>query len=366
MKLLTVIGARPQFIKAATVSRVLEACADIEEIIVHTGQHYDKKMSDLFFEELNIPSPKYNLNVGSESHGAQTGRMLAELEKVMMLEKPDWVLVYGDTNSTLAGALAAKKLQIKVAHVEAGLRSKNRLMPEEINRVGTDAISDLLFAPTQAAVEQLISEGREDFEIIFSGDVMYDLMLSTIERLPKTSNTIKRLNLERTNYLLVTLHRAENTDEPDILASIIQGLVSVSKQWLVVFPLHPRTEAALKKFDLYPLAEKNFLLLPPLGYFDMVTLLKDCVAVATDSGGLQKEAFFLHKICFTLRHETEWGELIDAGWNRLVPPGLSSDIANAIQDFYSFPRENIMPYGEGNAAEKIVSALKNHGLSSGK
>jgi UDP-GlcNAc3NAcA epimerase len=358
MKIVTIVGARPQFIKAAVVSRVLRSVSKAREILVHTGQHYDEKMSDIFFKELEIQRPDYHLGVGSGFHGAQTGRMLEAVEQVLLEEKPDWVLVYGDTNSTLAGALAAVKLHISVAHVEAGLRSFNRRMPEEINRVLTDHASDLLFAPTQAAVENLCREGIPEERIHLVGDVMYDAALYYGEKARRESRVLERLGLRPESYILVTIHRAENTDDPLRLRAIVEGLCEVGKSVPVVFPVHPRTRKALERHRLFDEAVAYLRLIDPVGYLDMVMLEQNARLIATDSGGVQKEAFFYRVPCVTLRGETEWVELVELGWNRLVYPHSANAVANGITEGLASPggmeRE---PYGNGRSGELIVQRL---------
>ncbi len=311
MKILSIVGARPQFIKAAPVSRVLRQRHT--EVLVHTGQHYDHNMSAVFFEELDIPEPAYNLGVGSGPHGQQTGRMLETIEQVLLDERPDWVLVYGDTNSTLAGALAAVKLHMPVAHVEAGLRSFNRRMPEEHNRVLTDHVADLLFCPTQTAVDNLAREGitRGVHNV---GDVMYDAVLHNIGIAEQRSTILNRLGLKPGRYLLATVHRAENTDDPVRLAAIIEALRAVSEP--IVFPAHPRARSALAKLGSSPPA--NVQLIEPVGYLDMLLLEKHARLILTDSGGVQKEAYFFGVPCVTLREETEWVETVETGWNIVV------------------------------------------------
>ncbi|WP_297758808.1 non-hydrolyzing UDP-N-acetylglucosamine 2-epimerase [uncultured Shimia sp.] len=350
MKLLTVIGARPQFIKAATVSRVVAERDDIREIIVHTGQHYDKNMSDVFFEELAIPKPDYHLGIGGGPHGQMTGRQLEGIEEVLLKEKPDILLVYGDTNSTLAGALAAVKLHIPVAHVEAGLRSYNRKMPEEINRVLTDHAADHLFAPTQIAVDNLESEGIADEKVHLVGDVMYDaaVFYRDLARKPDWFDT---LPVSEGGYVLATIHRAENTDDPKHLAAIIAGLGASEKA--IVLPLHPRTRMRLNEFGIEPAS--NIHIVDPVGYLEMVWLEMNCSAVATDSGGVQKEAFFHGKPCITLRGETEWGELVTSGWNRLVGAERSA-IATMLTNC-SVPEKHEALYGDSNAALKTVNKI---------
>lgn len=354
LRVLTVVGARPQFIKAAAVSRAFLADGSVEEDIVHTGQHYDDAMSDAFFRELGIPTPAVNLEIGSGSHGAQTGRMLERIETEIQGRKPDWVLVYGDTNSTTAGALAAVKLHVPVAHVEAGLRSFNRKMPEEINRIVTDHVSDLLFAPTDAAVENLSREGIGGEKVCMVGDVMYDaaLFASTAGSWLERSGT----GLTPGKYVAATIHRAENTDDPNTLRSILEGLSQVGLP--VALPLHPRTLKAVEDAGLTAWARENLVILEPLGYFAMAELVKNAAVVATDSGGLQKEAFFHGVPCVTLRTETEWVELVDLGWNTVQPPSTAGEVSAAIRSAFGTVGRSGHPYGDGHAAEKIVSRLK--------
>lgn len=355
--MVTVVGARPQFIKAATVSRVLRSAPGVREILVHTGQHYDENMSAVFFTELEIPSPDYHLGVASGTHGAQTGRMLEAIERVLLAEKPDWALVYGDTNSTLAGALAAVKLHIPVAHVEAGLRSFNRRMPEEINRVLVDHASDLLFAPTRAAVENLCKEGLPETRIHLVGDVMYDAALYYRAKAERASRILQQLNLRPKEYILATVHRAENTDDPARLRVIIEGLRNAAKEMPVVMPLHPRTRAALEQAALYPEAVRYLRLINPVGYLDMVMLEQNARLIVTDSGGVQKEAFFCRVPCVTLREETEWVELVELGWNRLVSPVSAVDVAAEIAMGLNIKGTEGMPYGDGHAANEIANCL---------
>lgn len=357
MKVLTIVGARPQFIKAAPVSRALRAVRGIREVLVHTGQHYDEDMSDIFFRELHIPRPDLHLGVGSGSHGDQTGRMLAAIEPTIVKHRPDWVLVYGDTNSTLAGALAAAKLKVPVAHVEAGLRSFNRAMPEEINRVVADHLSKVLFAPTAAAVSNLRREGISNGRIAKVGDVMYDAALFYSGLAQERSRIMQRLGLARRGYVLATIHRAENTDDPRRLRAIFDGLGTVSKEIPVVLPLHPRTGVALSKLRVRE--SKGLKMVAPVGYLDMVMLEKNARLIATDSGGVQKEAFFFRVPCATLRHETEWVELVNAGWNTLVAPGRADIAASLRKLLHSTGRErrSIRPYGTGKAALAVASRL---------
>lgn len=353
MKIITIIGARPQFIKAAMVSRAISQ-SGIKEDIIHTGQHFDKNMSEIFFEEMGIKKPFINLGIGGGTHGKNTGRMIEAIEKVLLDQKADCVLVYGDTDSTLAGSLAASKLHIPVAHVESGLRSFNRKMPEEINRVLTDHISNILFIPTKNAELNLKSEGIKEESIYFVGDVMYDAALYFGEVAKKKSSILDRLNVNANEYSLVSIHRAENTDDFKRLHSIISGLKHYNKT--IIFPMHPRTKKYLKKFELK--IPKNVIEIPPVGFLDMIMLEMNANLIATDSGGVQKEAFF-HKIpCVTLREETEWVELIDSGWNKLAPPTDSKKITKILNNSLGNIGKNITPYGKGNASELIANTLK--------
>jgi UDP-GlcNAc3NAcA epimerase len=325
MKIVTIVGARPQFIKAAVVSRAFrEWRPEVQEILVHTGQHYDANMSDVFFDELDIPRPNYNLGVGGGSHGQNTGRMIEKIEAILLEEKPDWVLVYGDTDSTLAGALAAVKLHIPVAHVEAGLRSFNRRMPEEINRLLTDHVSSLLLLPGEGARANLSSEGIEGESVQVVGDVMYDAALFYRAKASRPAETSLQ-NLAPGTFVLCTIHRAENTDDPNRMRQIFAGLAAIEAK--VLLPLHPRTKHRLQSFGID--LPGNVTLIDPVGYLDMVWLEANCSLVMTDSGGVQKEAYFHEKFCITLRDETEWVELVDIGVNQLV----GSD-ANAISEAY--------------------------------
>jgi UDP-GlcNAc3NAcA epimerase len=358
MKIVTVIGARPQFIKAAVVSRQMRQTAGCEEILVHTGQHYDENMSDVFFQELEIPKPAYFLGIGSAGHGAQTGRMLEAIEKVLLDTRPDKLLIYGDTNSTLAGALAAAKLHIPVAHVEAGLRSFNRKMPEEINRVVSDHLSTWLFAPTDAAVQNLRDEGIVGDKVRLVGDVMYDAAIYYGNRARR--DVLQDLGLEAKNYVLATIHRAENTDDPARLRGVVEGLNAVAEALPVVLPLHPRTRAALDRAQLRQQCSPRLRLVDPLGYLDMAMLEKQASVIATDSGGVQKEAFFHRVPCVTLRDETEWIELVELGWNRLVPPGNADAIAASVLASLNDNQERSTPpalYGGGQAGETITRML---------
>ncbi|MGC7871929.1 non-hydrolyzing UDP-N-acetylglucosamine 2-epimerase [Desulfosporosinus sp. SYSU MS00001] len=351
MKIITVLGARPQFIKAAPLSEALRK--NHVEKIVHTGQHYDYQMSDVFFEELGIPKPDYFLGVGSKQHGAQTGEMLTKVEEVLLKEKPDWVLVYGDTNSTLAGALAAAKLHIPIAHVEAGLRSYNRQMPEEINRVLTDHLSALLFCPTDRAVENLAQEGLTE-GVVRTGDVMADALYYHARR-AEDRQLGENLRYPEKSYLLATVHRAENTDNPQRLQGIVEAFASIEGQ--IVLPLHPRTKKLLQDHKIS--LPENVKLIEPVGYLEMILLEKGAELILTDSGGVQKEAYLWRVPCVTMRNETEWVETVQIGWNTLT--GASADkIAAAVASYRQNPlppyQENL--YGNGRASEEIAAALE--------
>lgn len=355
-KILTIVGARPQFVKAAALSRALKEIG-VEEVLVHTGQHFDENMAEIFFRQMNIPQPKFNLGINSLSHGAMTGRMLEEIEKVLLSEKPSAVVVFGDTNSTLAGALAASKLHIPVAHIEAGLRSFNMKMPEEINRILTDRISNYLFCPTEVAIKNLKAEGFDNFDIsiVNSGDVMYDVALYYSRFSGDRSTIISELGLNEKPFLLTTLHRQENTDDLERLNSIISALNNLSAEYQIVLPIHPRTRKILQNENI----QLNFEPIDPVGYFDMIELLKHCEMVITDSGGVQKEAFFFGKHCLVTRDETEWTELVDLHYNFMV--GADTDkIVNTVSEVAKTTAKfDVKPYGEGNAAEKIALVLKN-------
>lgn len=357
-RIVTVIGARPQIIKASVVSRAIEKTMGVQEILVHTGQHYDANMSDVFFEELGMALPAHHLGISGGQHGEMTGRMLIEMERVLLAEKPDAVLVYGDTNSTLAGALAAAKLHIPVAHVEAGLRSFNMRMPEEVNRILTDRISAWLFAPTDEAVAHLRREGVTEAAIHAVGDVMYDVAIQHGKRAEALGRgVLDRMRLEDRGYVLVTIHRAENTDVPERLRAIVDALVSVSGSLRVVWPLHPRTRGVLQRMDLLDRLSAAVEIIEPQGYLDMVRLEKAAAVIATDSGGVQKEAFFHQVPCVTLRDETEWTELVDAGWNLLLPPVADQDLAAGILSRLGTVGQPVSPYGLGDASVRIVEAL---------
>jgi len=348
MKIVSIIGARPQFIKAAVVSKEIIKRDGIEEILVHTGQHYDENMSKVFFDELEIPKPDYNLGVGSASHAVQTGQMLIKTEELLMTEKPDWVLVYGDTNSTIAGALAATKLHIKIAHVEAGLRSFNKLMPEEINRITTDRISDLLLVPSQNAMKLLEKEGLAE-NSLFVGDVMFDSILF-YQKMAEEKAVLSNITDEK-DFYLATVHRAENTDDRERLQNIFSAFSEMDKP--VILPLHPRTRSKLEGIDF----NDNVKIIEPVSYLEMILLLKNCSKVLTDSGGLQKEAYFMKKPCITLRDETEWIETLNGNWNFVV--GMDKNLILEKISVNTFDEQGEY-YGDGKAGEKIVNALLNY------
>jgi UDP-GlcNAc3NAcA epimerase len=344
----TIVGARPQFIKAAPVSRAL--ATSFREVLIHTGQHYDYGMSDVFFHEMEMRPPDFHLGIGGGTHGEQTGKMLIEIEKILNLVKPDCVLVYGDTNSTLAGALAAAKGQIPLAHVEAGLRSYNRAMPEEINRVLTDHISSLLFCPTDAAIENLKKEGITD-GVHRVGDVMYDALLHNLAIARKRSTILRSLGLEKGTYALATVHRAANTDDPARMAAILNALGSLSTR--VIFPVHPRTRKMIQEAGLS--VAQNVMAVEPVGHFDVLILQENANSILTDSGGMQKEAYLLGVRCITLREETEWVETVQAGWNKLAGVDVNA-IRSAFETWYP-SGERLALYGNGRAAEGICEIL---------
>lgn len=351
MKILTILGARPQFIKAGSISREIEKHKDIKEMIVHTGQHYDANMSDIFFDEMKIPKPNYFLGIGGKSHGAMTGQMIEKIEEVALKEKPDWILVYGDTNSTLAGAIVASKLHIKLAHIEAGLRSFNMKMPEEVNRILTDRVSNILFCPTDTAIQNLKNEGFQnlDCKIVKSGDVMQDGAIFYKNLAEKPNIKIKN------SFILCTIHRAENTDDETRLKSIFEAFNEIAKEKQIILPLHPRTKKILEnlKLDI-----NNLTIIEPVGYLEMIWLIDNCDFVMTDSGGLQKEAYFFEKQCITLRDETEWVELVECGANTLV--GANKDkILESYRSNSEFNKQNLKLdlYGCGKASEIIINEL---------
>jgi len=352
MKILTIIGARPQFIKAGAVSREIKNYNDIEEIIVHTGQHYDSNMSDIFFEQMQIPKPNYYLGIGGKTHGAMTGQMIEKIEEVALKEKPDVIMVYGDTNSTLAGAIVGSKLHIPIAHIEAGLRSFNMKMPEEINRILTDRVSKWLFCPTNTAVENLKKEGFENFncKIVKSGDVMQDAAMFYKQFAKKPENVeIKE------SFILATIHRAENTDDENRLRNIFKALEEIAKEKQIILPLHPRTKKIIQNLNINL---QNITIIEPVGYLEMVWLLDNSDMVITDSGGLQKEAFFFKKPCITLRDETEWIELIENKFNVLARANKEK-ILDLYKNFEFNKNFEIDLYGGGEASKKILEELLN-------
>jgi len=354
MKILTILGARPQFIKAGSVSREIAKHSDIQEIIVHTGQHYDTNMSDVFFDEMKIPKPDYFLGIGGKSHGAMTGQMIEKIEEVVLKENPDWIMVYGDTNSTLAGAIVASKLHIKLAHIEAGLRSFNMKMPEEVNRILTDRVSNILFCPTDTAVENLKNEGFENFniDIVKSGDVMFDgaLFYKKLAVKPKC-----KVN---DDYILCTIHRAENTDDERRLREIFQALDDISKEIQIILPLHPRTKKIITNLKI---DTRNLTIVDPVGYLEMVWLIDNCSLVMTDSGGLQKEAYFFEKPCITLRDETEWVELVKNGFNVLAGASYNKILkAYSNNSIFNIQSLTLDLYGKGDASKQIITSLMDY------
>lgn len=351
MKILSIIGARPQFVKEAVIQNQINKQEDIQEIVVHTGQHYDSNMSGIFFEVLNMRKPEYNLGIKASRHGEMTGKMLIELEEIMLEEKPDIILLYGDTNSTLAGAIAASKLKIKIAHVEAGLRQEPKDMPEEINRVLTDRISNYLFAPSNLGVENLKKEGIID-NVYFTGDIMYDIFL---KMRPKFDYSIMdELGLKGKNYIVMTMHRDFNVDIPEKLEKILRDVNRLSKEIQVVFPIHPRTKKRIQEFDLEHFTE-NIKIIDPLDYLKLMALTENCFKVITDSGGYQKEAYFAGKQAVIIMPDTSWRELTDVGLNVLTEEDeIYDNIVNAKEVNYI---KDI--YGSGKATEQIISILKN-------
>lgn len=355
---LTVIGARPQFIKASVMSRYFRENSHlgVAEKIIHTGQHYDKNMSEVFFQQLQIPEPSYHLNINNASHGKMTGKMLEGVEEIILSEKPDYLMVYGDTNSTLAGALAAKKLHVNVIHVEAGLRSFNMSMPEEINRILTDRISDVLCCPTKKSLENLVDEGFENFNCLLelTGDIMEDSVRFFEKSLPAEPALLPALDVKKENFILCTLHRQENVDNPERLGRIIRALEKISANIPIIIPLHPRTRQKIE------INTKGIIVTEPLSYSDNLQLLRDCKLVMTDSGGLQKEAYFFRKFCVTLRDETEWVELVENGFN-IVAGADETRILNATELFAGKKWNSVSNlYGGGNAAEKVCKAILSH------
>lgn len=351
MKILSIIGARPQFIKASVVSKAIRTAC--QEIILHTGQHYDPNLSKIFFDELQIPPPDINLNIGSGTHAEQTGHMMIEIEKVITNEKPDWVLVYGDTNSTIAGSLASVKIHVPVAHVEAGLRSFNRDMPEEINRVVCDHISTVLFCPTTVSVNNLKNEGVIN-GVYCIGDVMLDAVNYYIDVSEKKSRILSDLNLAKGQYILATIHRPINTDNPDRLRSIFYA--TSQSELPVIFPIHPRTKKMIYAYQME--MPSNMIPIDPVGYLDMLQLEKNANCILTDSGGIQKEAYWVGVRCLTLRKETEWTETVELGWNRLVDAD-EREIVIGLNEWYpSSVRQPV--YGDGHASDKIMSILSTY------
>ena len=354
-KIVTILGARPQFVKGAVLSRIIQEHNSIQEIIVHTGQHYDANMSAIFFDEMQIPKPKYNLDINGLGHGAMTGQMMEKIEAILLDEKPDAVVVYGDTNSTIAGALTAKKLHIKVIHIEAGLRSYNMQMPEEVNRIVTDRISDLLSCPTQTAIDNLHKEGFDNLpvKVELHGDIMKDAVSFYSKLSDEKATVLQKHKLLNNQFVLTTIHRQENTDSKEALTNIFKALDEIHKEKQVVLPLHPRTANKLKEYQI----KTTITLINPVGYFDMLALLKNCAMVITDSGGLQKEAFFNQKLCIIAREETEWVELVTNGFATIT----GSNTQKIIRTFKSFIQKEAsftLPLYGNNVGEKIYKAIK--------
>ncbi len=354
-KIITVVGARPQFIKAAVLSKLFNNINDIEEIIIHSGQHYDFNMSDQFFDELGIPNPKYNLGVNSSTQASQTGTIMAELEPILKQEEPDLVLVYGDTNTTLAAAITAAKQGLSVAHIEAGLRSYRKGMAEEVNRVLTDRISDYLFCPSLLSFKNLQAEGRKE-HLYVVGDIMLDIFLQTLQK-ANIAMTMSKFGLEQNNYYFVTFHRAENVDNPKILKEIVYGLSCLAEAGKpVIVALHPRTQKAINNLCL---SLGRARIVDPLSYTDTVAMLKYASVVITDSGGLQKEAYFAETSCVTIRDETEWKETLEMGHNRLLSPERCAQLSKVIEKIETSPFDDFTPlYGKGDAGIQIVGHLK--------
>jgi len=360
MKLLTIVGARPQFIKAAVFTKEIQNHKDVHEIIVHTGQHYDDKMSEIFFEELGLSKPKFNLSIGNCTHGAMTGRQIEKIEEILFNEKPDYVILYGDTNSTLAGAISASKLNIPIVHIEAGLRSYNKKMPEEVNRILTDHVSEILFTPSIISKKNLLKEGISDEKIFVVGDIMFDATI-LYKNLSKIPSEILKRNLDISDFILCTIHRQESLNKAEFLFEIFKNFEISNKK--IIIPLHPHTKKII--FENRIQIPNNVILLEPVGYLEMTWLLMNCYIVITDSGGLQKEAFFHKKFCVTLRSETEWIETVELGNNVLV-----GNDSNALRIELEKPTnkfsDNQMPYGDGFTAKKIINTIKQHYIKNNK
>lgn len=353
-KIITVVGARPQFVKASQLSKAFSRHDNLDEIILHTGQHYDHKMSEIFFQELGIKAPSYNLEINNLNHGEMTGRMMIEIEKILIKEQPDAVVVFGDTNSTLAGALVAAKLNIPLAHIESGIRSFNKNMPEEVNRIVTDSVSDWLFVPTKIGEQNLIMEGHSENKIFNYGDVMYDISLSFASKVPSES-ILDHLD---NDFLLVTIHRPENTENNVRLKNIADSLIEIASKFKVIFPIHPRTINAFERINMFKKLSKVLNIIEPVSYVDMLNLQKNAKLVITDSGGMQKEAYFLKTPCVTLRDETEWVELIEAGWNKLINTDSNKEkIVSEI--FRSINKRGLNDdyYGDGHSSFKITDQI---------
>ena len=355
--IITILGTRPQFIKSAIISKLLKKTKKIDEIILHTGQHYDNEMSETFFNEFKLPRPHFNLNINEKSHGKMTGKMLIKIEEIINKVKPNLVLVYGDTNSTLAGALAASKLNIPLAHIEAGLRSFNKFMPEEVNRIITDHTSNILFAPSKNAKDNLLKEGLNSKNIKVVGDVMYDVALKFIN---KKSTILKDLSIKSKSYLLATIHRQENADNYKNLKNIVLAFKEFSKDIPVVWPLHPRTKKRLLEYNLFEIINTHVKFIKPQGYINMINLEKNSLLIATDSGGMQKEAYYFKVPCITIRKETEWIELVNSKWNVLCPPSSKKNILKNLRSVSKQKTNKVNLYGTGNSSEKIVLEILNY------
>lgn len=355
-QVVTLVGARPQFVKAAVVSKAMADHGGLQESIVHSGQHYDANMSAIFFEQLGIPAPRHSLDVGSATHGAQTAEILLKFERILLDNPVDCVLVYGDTNTTLAGALAATKLHIPVAHVEAGLRSFNRRMPEEVNRIVTDSVADVLFTPSALATSNLAKEGIPAHKVVEVGDVMQDAV-RIFQASADEQDLLTSLDLTNTSYVLATVHRAENTDDAKRLVAIVDALLELATHMTVVLPLHPRTAQAIDAAGRLARLRQSVKTIDPVGYFGMLQLEKHAAVIATDSGGVQKEAYFNRVPCVTIRDETEWVELVEQGWNKLAPPISAEVIVQAVLAAQNSQGQGHNIYGNGQASELICSAL---------